>query len=229
MIPLNSGENNVFKRVLKYVISLGLVLLVVSFGLFSCAMKKASKSYASGIKNVPYDVIIVPGYPFDGEKWHDVMRMRVHWSKFLYTSGYTKNVIYSGSAVYTPYVEAEIMRLYALELGIPEDVIFAETNAEHSSENVYYSLQKADSLGFKKVALATDPYQTALLKYFINKHDLNINYLPVVIDTLKTLDRYTPIIDPSTAKIENFESIKDREGLWRRLRGTLGYNIKELK
>ncbi|MCX2745377.1 YdcF family protein [Mangrovivirga sp. M17] len=214
---------------LKIIISPLIAFLLVSILLHSCAVNKANKEYTKGVKKAPFEAIIVPGFPFEGEEWHDVMKMRVYWSNYLYKKGYTKNIIYSGSAVYTPYVEAEIMRLYALELGIPEENIYTETKAEHSSENVYYSLQMADSLGYKKVALATDPYQMALLKLFINRHDLEIDYLPVIIDTLKTMERSTPEIDPSLAKRDNFQSIKERESFWKRLSGTLGNNIEELK
>ena len=81
--------------------------------------------------------IIVPGIPFNNGNWDSVMKGRVLWSYVLYKNGYTKNVIYSGSAVYSPYFEAVIMGLYAEQLGIPREHIFCETKARHSTENVY--------------------------------------------------------------------------------------------
>src|SRR5690606_27635585 len=117
-------------------------LFIVGFLLFySCGMtsRTARKTVEENKAFVPYDAIIVPGVPFDGENWSETMKMRVCWSKYLYDKGYAKNIIYSGSAVYTEYEEASIMALYAEELGIPKEHIFRDQRAEHSTENVYYS------------------------------------------------------------------------------------------
>ena len=111
------------------------------------------------------------------------MKGRVYWSKYLYDKGITKNVIYSGSAVYTPYVEGKIMALYAIALGIPEENVFSETMAEHSTENVYYSYKLARKLGFERIALATDQFQAKMLKRFTKKivsRDAGI--IPIVTD-----------------------------------------------
>ena len=90
-------------------------------------------------KRKPFDVIIVPGIPFRDGEWDVIMKSRVLWSKKLYEEGAAKHIIYSGSAVYTPYIESEIMRKYALALGIPDSVIFLEKDAFHGVENLYYS------------------------------------------------------------------------------------------
>ncbi|MGK7389892.1 MAG: YdcF family protein [Candidatus Cyclobacteriaceae bacterium M2_1C_046] len=175
--------------------------------------------------NKPYDAIIVPGYPFQDSTWHDVMKIRVYWSKYLFENGYTNNVIYSGSAVYTPFIESVIMREYGKALGIPKENIFVEMEAEHSTENLYYSVQLAENLGFKKIALATDPFQNSLLKRFAKKNDLNIDFLPIVFDTLKHIPKPTPEINYSVAYVQDFEALPDKENFWKRFRGTLGGNI----
>jgi len=175
-----------------------------------------------------YDAIIVPGVPFEGDNWNDIMKIRVYWSKYLYDKGMAKNIIYSGSAVYSPYYEAEIMALYAIELGIPKKHIFTENKAEHSTENVYYSTKKGKKLGFESMALATDPYQAKMLKRFIkNTMDGIIDIIPIVYDTLSALTpvMYDPTIEFSKAYKEDFVSITEREGLWKRLNGTWGNNI----
>ncbi len=63
----------------------------------------------------PYDAVIVPGYPHDSGKVNIVLEHRIKWAYYLYSNGYVKNIIFSGSAVYTPYIEAEVMRLFALQ------------------------------------------------------------------------------------------------------------------
>ncbi|HEY4154109.1 MAG TPA: YdcF family protein, partial [Puia sp.] len=120
--------------------------------LLSCSYssKATKKLYQQALDKQPYDAIIVPGVPFEIGQWSRVMKGRIYWSKFLFDRGITRNIIYSGSAVYTPYIEADIMAGYAIALGIPKEHVFRETHAEHSTENVYYSYKLARSLGFKK-------------------------------------------------------------------------------
>ena len=67
--------------------------------------------YKRSLKKHPqYDAVIVPGVPFNEPSWDKPMLMRVVWAVHLYKRGITKNIIMSGSAVYTPYVEAKIMK-----------------------------------------------------------------------------------------------------------------------
>ncbi len=175
----------------------------------------------------PLDVIIVPGIPFKNNKWDSIMKARVIWSYILYKNGYAKNIIYSGSSVYSPYFEGMIMALYAEQLGIPKSHIFYETKARHSTENVYFSYLLARERGFRSIGLATDPFQSALLKSFTRKRfETHIYHLPFVTDSLKKYNYLAPVIDPTSAKAAaDFISITDNESFWQRVRGTLGKNI----
>jgi hypothetical protein len=174
-----------------------------------------------------FDVIIVPGVPFYKDTWDSTMKARVLWSYVLYKEGYAKNIIYSGGAVYSPYYEAKIMGLYAQQLGVKAEHIFYDTLAEHSTENVYYSYELARRLGFKTIALATDPGQSSLLKRFTRKRfGTPITHIPFVIDTLSAYNHLEPVIDPAPAlRADSFTSIISRENFWKRLRGTIGKNI----
>lgn len=191
--------------------------------LFSPSAEKTNRKYLS---KAPYDAIIVPGVPFDGKHWSETMRNRVYWSSYLYKKGITKNIIYSGSAVYTEYEEAKIMALYGEALGIPKEHIFLDPRAEHSTENVYYSYRVAKKQGFQKMALATDPFQLNSMRKFIKKFELPVDFLPILKDTLLKQDLTEPLIDPSSAKRANFVSIVDRQSKWQRLRGTFGQYIR---
>jgi uncharacterized SAM-binding protein YcdF (DUF218 family) len=208
-----------------------LILLAASalFFLNSCHVsKKASQRLFNDAKTKEYDIIVVPGVPFNNGKWGWIMKGRVYWSKFLFDKGIAKNIMYSGSAVYSPYYEAEIMALYAQDIGIPKDHIFTETKAEHSTENIYYSYQKAKELGFDKIALASDPFQTKMLKRFCRKKIRpDVGLIPFVVDTLEAMEpvMIDPEIDYKQAFAENFVSLKEREGFWKRFRGTRGKNI----
>lgn len=205
------------------------LLICAFFCLSSCQLsKKTTVNYFQEAKDKTYDVIVVPGYPFEGEEWDRIMKARVHWAKHLIENGMAKNIIFSGGAVYTPYYESQIMRLYAIEMGIPENIIHVDTFAEHSTENIYYSYQLAEKLGYKTVALASDPFQTKQLRRFIKKRiPGEVGLIPIVWDTLfqfPNLDKEY-IIDPSPAFKNGFVSIKEKENLWQRLKGTRGKQI----
>jgi hypothetical protein len=175
---------------------------------------------------VPFDAVIIPGVPFNGENWDTVMKARVLWSYILYKNGYVKNIIYSGSAVYTPYYEAKIMGLYGQALGIPAKHMFYDTLAKHSTENVYYSYLLAKQLGFKSIALATDPFQSFMLHGFTRRRfGSPVYHLPFVVDSLAVYNSARPVINPSSARAKGWTSIKDQQGMMQRLRGTMGRTI----
>jgi uncharacterized SAM-binding protein YcdF (DUF218 family) len=195
----------------------------------SCSFSsKASKKLLTLAAREKYDLIIVPGVPYDGTGWSRTMKGRVYWSKYLYDQGITKNVMYSGSSVYTPYTESKIMALYAQAIGIPDAHIYVETKAEHSTENVYYSFKKARSLHFERIALASDAFQTRMLRRFTRKKvSPVIGLIPMVVDTIREMEpnMIDPKIDDQQAFEKNFIPLTQRQGFWKRLKGTLGRNL----
>jgi len=216
------------KKKYLFLSSITIIILLIA-GVNSCSFssKKATELLVAA-QAEKYDLIIVPGVPFEDSTWSDVMKIRVFWSKYLYDQGIAKNIMYSGSAVYSPYYEAEIMALYGEALGIPKENIFTETRAEHSTENVYYSYKKAKKMGFNKIALATDTFQAKMVKRFIKKEMKgDVALIPIVYDTLRALNpkMYDPDIEFVKALDENFVSITEREGFWKRFNGTRGKNI----
>src|SRR5688572_11818747 len=171
--------NVTFKKILRWFLYFH-VFMGLALVLTQCSFSKyAERSYARAKKEKPYDVIIVPGVPYDKSATTSVMTLRLYWAKHLYDSGYTKNIIFSGSSVYTHFVEGIAMKVMADSLGIPPDHTFYETKAEHSSENVYYSWKMAKEKGFEKIAVATDPYQAALLRKFIRRYTPGVKTIPI--------------------------------------------------
>ena len=180
-------------------------------------------------KEGPYDVIIVPGIPYDKEKGPClILKARLLWAQHLISKGIAKNVIFSGSAVYSPYVESQIMALFAIELGIPAEHIFYEIKAEHSTENVVYSYRLAQKMGFNNIALATGPFQSAFLSDFVKNNSLPVSFVPITLISLqKNIRQDFSEINPSTALVNNFVSLKERESREERFQGTLGNKIDE--
>ena len=205
------------------------VLPAVIIVLNACSFSaKTTKSYYKKAATKSYEMVAVPGVPFTETGWDSTMKARVYWSKYLFDKGIAKNIMYSGSSVYSPYYEGEIMALYAIAIGIPKENVFTETKAQHSTENLFYVYLKSKKLGFSSLALATDPFQAKQLKRFARvKINNNVGLIPIVFDTLRAmqLNMINPTIDYQKAFNSNFISIKSKESFWKRLRGTLGKNI----
>lgn len=206
------------------------LITIIAISLASCSYSaKATRRYLQAARErAPFDAIVVPGVPFKDGNWDYIMKGRVYWSKYLYEQGLARNIIYSGSAVYSPYYEGKIMALYAKALGIPEEHIFSEIKAEHSTENAYYGFKMARQLGFEKVALASDPFQSKLLRRYIKrKVDKEMPVIPMVVDTLKAMESqmFDPQIPYEEAFNPDFISIIKRDSWWRRMRGTIRGNL----
>lgn len=215
------------KKLLKFV-GYTFACLIITGLLTHCSFSRyANKSYARAKNEKPYDVIIVPGVPYEPKSVSSVMQMRILWAKHLYDSGYTKNIIFSGSAVYSHFIESVSMKVIADSLGIPSDHTFSESKAEHSTENVYYSWKMAKEMGFNKIALATDPFQSVMLRSFIKKYCPDVKSVPIVFDMISLSAYPLPAIDTTSAFVTNFVSIVDRESFWKRFAGTRGKRIVE--
>ena len=218
------------KIVVKKFIGIALVIaLVIAVKSCHTVVVLPQQLYDEAKAKEPYDAIIVPGFPHQEDHWPTIMQIRVLWSKYLFERGIAKNIIYSGGAVYTPYVESKIMALYGEAVGIPREHIFSETEAEYSVENLYNCYYLAKEKGFEKIALATDPFQTAKLLPYIDKFNLDVDIVPIVYDTLIAMPEVKVQIDASSAHVEDFEALTDRTSLYKRWRGTTGRLIKARK
>lgn len=162
------------------------------------------------IAGKPVDVIVVPGVQYNGLNWNIVMKWRVYWSVYLYKKGFAKNIIYSGSAVYSPYTEAIIMSKYAEKMGVPKEHIFLETKAEHTTENLYYGYRLAKEKGFSSIAFATDPFQSNMITPYIKKFNLDVSLVPIAISILYKIEMPDYEIESSKAYQLNFISIEVR-------------------
>jgi len=208
-----------------------LIILIIGITVNSCMtdlyMYKQKRYYKKAIVHQPFDAIIVPGYPYKGRGSKAIIKMRILWASHLYKKGIAKNIIFSGSAVYTPYIESRIMRLMAIELGIDSNHIYTEEKAEHSTENIYYSLRIANKKGWKNIALATDNVQISMVKRFIKKKKLDIKYLAASISVIDSISQITPPIkiNDTLAFVKDFVPITETQSFRYRWRGTSGKNI----
>lgn len=204
----------------------GAHLLLSSFTI-SRFHKRAHSLFQKVItNNEVYDAAIVTGMPVDNGRLNKTVTERVQWAVYLYKSGIVKNLILSGGAVYTDYYESVVMAAYAVQLGVDPQHIFLENLAEHSTENVYYSYKIAKQNGFKKLALATDPYQSMMLKkHTKNRYATHIQHIPIVYKYIEGMMPQQPQTDARNSRKNDFVSIKSRKNIFQRVMGTLGKDV----
>lgn len=186
------------------------VLVIILLGYCSPGrmIKVSTKHY---IKEAPYDVIIVPGYPFASDSKDSVLvNARMNWAKTLYDRKVARNLIFSGAAVHTPYVEGAVMKILADSMGIPAEHTFIEDCALHSNENAKYGKQLAKKLGFKKIAVATDPYQFAYMRYLMFISAPGVPIITFPMDSMKYYIDPLPQIDAREAMVKNFIPLEQR-------------------
>lgn len=199
------------KSVFKFIFLFSLIIGGVLY-ISSCHIKRNTiRIYNDAISKAPYDVIIVPGIPYDTANPEFMMSVRIRWAKLLYEKGVTKNIIFSGSAVHSPFIEGRYMKIIADSLGIPSTNTFSEENALHSTENITYGLQMASSLGFKKVAVATDPYQSIFLSSMYEKISPSLAFLPLNVDSINSFKKLLPYVNVKAAFVQNFIPLEKRK------------------
>ncbi len=178
----------------------------------SLVNRLATNTHDSFLLTAPYDVVIVPGVPFDTGKVNQIYKARMLWAKWLFDRKIAKNIIFSGGAVHTPFVEGQAMKIMADSMGIPSEKTFAESRAEHSTENVDFGIQLARQLGFKKIAVATDPFQSHFIRRFIQACKINIALVPFPLQMMPLYYKRTvPRIDAREAYVKNFVPPDKRE------------------
>ncbi len=191
-----------------------LLCVIVATVMNSCGLinRLASNAHDSYLLTAPYDVIIVPGTPFDSTGVNQIYKARMLWAKWLFDRKIAKNIIFSGSAVRTPYIEGQSMKIMADSMGIPSENTFVESRAEHSSENVDFGIRLARQLGFKKIAVATDPFQSHFIRRFLDACKIKVALVPFPLQMMSLYHKRTvPRIDASDAFVKNFVPIEKRD------------------
>lgn len=80
-----------------------------------------------------------------------------------------KKMIVTGSAVHNQFVEAEVMKKYLVENGIPEEKIILENQARNTVENAQYSLQIVSKYHLENVIVITSPYHKKRTKIIFDQ------------------------------------------------------------
>lgn len=144
--------------------------LAINIVIFCTMFRKPCKHW----KKRQYDCAIVCGYfanP-DGTP-SEFMKTRVNKGVDLWKRGKVKSLIFSGGAVYNEYVEAEVMKKYAMELGIPETAILMEKQAVSTYHNMLHAKDIMADQRFRDCVVVTNGWHLRKADHYARKFKLD--------------------------------------------------------
>lgn len=111
------------------------------------------------------DVGIVLGAAVWGDRPSPGLSERLNYALWLYNQGYVKVLLVSGGLGEGKKVtEAEAMRTYLLEKGVPADAILIEDKARSTYENLLFSQQVMEKAHLKNALIISHDYHLARAK-----------------------------------------------------------------
>lgn len=120
------------------------------------------------------DTIIVLGAQLWGDKPAPMLQYRLNKALELYNDGYAPTIIVSGARGDDELItEALAMKIYLIEKGVPEDIIFEEDNSYSTYENLYYSNKIMQDNELKSAIIVTNNFHVHRSLMIANR--LNIN------------------------------------------------------
>lgn len=121
-----------------------------------------------------YDCVVVCGYPAESDGTVSlIMKTRVEKAVKLILSGRAKYLILSGGAVANKFIEAEVMKKYAMELGIPETMILEEKAAKSTYHNMMYAKDIMEQQELKNCIVVTNGWHLRKADYYSRKFKLD--------------------------------------------------------
>ena len=116
------------------------------------------------------DCVIICGYPADDDgRISEVLKSRVDEGIALYKDGLVKTMIMSGTAAHNQYVEAIVMKDYAILQGVKSEDILLETKAKSTYHNMLYSKDIVEEKGIKTCYVITNSWHLRKADYYSRK------------------------------------------------------------
>lgn len=128
------------------------------------------------LKNTGYDCGIVCGYPANDDGTPSkIMKSRVNTGIWLYKTDKIKKLILSGGAVKNEFIEAQVMKDYALSLGVKNEDIIVESNSRSTYHNLMYCRNIVSENNFKDCLVITNSWHLRKADHYARKFNLNYN------------------------------------------------------
>ena len=105
-----------------------------------------------------FDVILVLGNPANRDgSIAPVGRSRVLEGVRQYRAGIAPHMLMTGGAVRNRFVEAQVMRQFAIAEGVPAEAVLAEVQSRNTIQNAYYSYKIMQAHGWNSALVVSSP------------------------------------------------------------------------
>lgn len=187
----------------KNLIIIIIILLIIFILVFSINLyvylKTKDKIINDYSKLKGYDTVIVLGSRVYKDKPSIILKDRLDKAIELYKKGYAKTIIMSGAKRKNNYDEAEVMKSYAIDNGVPEDIIIMD----HYGYSTYDTIYRAkNTYNISKAIVVSQNYHLFRNIYIANK--LDVDYIGVSAEKIKYKDRFYREIREVLARNKDF-------------------------
>ncbi len=125
-------------------------------------------------KRRQYDCALVCGCPanLNGSP-SAVMKTRVEKAVGLWREGRVKKLLFAGGCVKNPHVESQVMKEYAVKLGVPEELIIIEPMSVSTYHNMMLSKDVMREEGLENCAVVTNGWHLRKADHYARKFGLD--------------------------------------------------------
>ena len=147
------------KKLRKNKVAILISLLVVSLIILSAIITAVSiAQYGKLDEKAHCDVAIILGAATSGEKVSPVYRERINHGIWLFENGYVDYLILTGGVGKgNEKSDAYVAKQYAMEKGIPENVILIEEKSTITEENLEHAKAIMDEHSLDTAIIVSDP------------------------------------------------------------------------
>ena len=147
------------KKLRKNKVAILISLLVVSLIILSAIITAVSIAHYEKLDEKAHcDVAIILGAATSGEKVSPVYRERINHGIWLFENGYVDYLILTGGVGKgNEKSDAYVAKQYAIEKGVPEQVILIEEKSKITEENLEYAKEIMDAFSMDTAIIVSDP------------------------------------------------------------------------
>ncbi|MBQ3362629.1 MAG: YdcF family protein [Muribaculaceae bacterium] len=166
------GSKKSNKKKLFYVLALIVFIAISAFAFQS----DDSEPISSGDG---FDVIIVLGTPATKDcKPTSIMKQRAGKGIELFKQGLAPKIIFTGGQAANECYEAEVMKEYAISLGVPDSCILPEPKAKNTYQNARYSVEIMNEHNMHSAAIVTSKFHCTRSKHIFSNYDIEYQMFP---------------------------------------------------
>jgi len=150
---------------------------------------------------------------------------RLRYASWLHRTWEPLPIVVSGGPLGEPgrrIVVAEVMKEFLIAEGVPEELVWTETQSQSTYENARNTTALLKGKGIAKAAVVTEGYHMLRAEHCFRKEGLEVVPAPCSMESQRQLSRWTQFIPSAGAIAKNEDALHEWVGLlWYRIKGRI--------